>query len=396
VATNERDLAAVAANSAGHLLTLVRAGRARTRGELRELTGLSRSALLQRIDALLAAGYLRTSGVAGSTGGRPSTVLEFNDRRQLVLAADLGATHARLAVVDLAGRPLVEHVGELDIADGPEAVLRRLTADLSALVDHAGARLEELCGIGLGVPGPVEFSTGRVVQPPIMPGWHDYPIREHLEAELGRPVLVDNDANLMALGEHATLGLDDTPLILVKVATGIGAGIVIDGRVYRGVDGGAGDIGHVRIAGNDVRCTCGSVGCLAAVASGRAIARRLDGLGFPTRSSRDVVSRLHAGEPDAIRLAREAGQHVGEVLATVVCLINPAVLIIAGDLAETAFVTGVREALYARALPRATRHLRVATSELGQRGGVVGAVRMVVDELYSPAEVDRRLASVSG
>jgi len=198
----------------------------------------------------------------------------------------------------------------------------------------------------------------------------------------------------MALGEYSTGYLDCAALCLVKVSTGIGTGIVIDGRVYQGIDGGAGDIGHVRVRdAGDAKCQCGSVGCLAAIASGRAIAADLTELGIAARSGTDVQALLAAGQPDALRLAREAGRRVGEVLATVVSLINPGALMIAGDLADTDFITGVNEVLYQRTLPRATRHLQVVRATLSHQAALQGMARLVVDEVYSPSAVDARLAT---
>ncbi|MFC7343501.1 ROK family transcriptional regulator [Saccharopolyspora griseoalba] len=380
--------------SAGQLLWLVRTGRARTRAELQRVTGLSRSTVGQRLDALLAHGFLRSAGVEESTGGRPRVRLDFNHEHGLVLVADLGATHSRAALFDLAGETLAETAGDAAIGDGPEVVLDRIDEQFRELLAEAGRGPEEVRGVGLGVPGPVEFGTGAVRQPPIMPGWDGYPIIEHLRARWDVPVLVDNDANVMAFGEHHHAFPECPSLVLVKASTGIGAGVVVDGRVYRGIDGGAGDLGHVRVAGaEDARCMCGSVGCLAAAASGSALARRLDAAGVPTSTSREFAQRVAEGRPEAQRLAREAGQLIGEVLSTVVCLINPQVLVLAGDLADAQFVTGVREVLYQRALPRATRNLLVTTSELGARAGILGVHAMVVESVYSPASVDEALRS---
>ncbi|RZQ64003.1 ROK family transcriptional regulator [Amycolatopsis suaedae] len=381
---------AAAQPSAGHLLWLIRTGRAHTRAELQQRTGLARSTVSQRLDALRAGGFLRVGGVDSSTGGRPPSRLEFDYQQGVVLAADLGATHARLGVFDLAGAALAESVSRLRISDGPGKVLGWVTAELRSLLDRAGQPANRVRGVGLGVPGPVE--SGTVRQPPIMPGWDGYPIAEHLGRDWGVPVLVDNDANVMAFGEYAG-GYPDCPsLVLVKVATGIGAGLVLDGAVYRGIDGGAGDIGHVRVdATSRARCMCGSLGCLAALASGTALAERLTAGGIPAAGGKEFVELVRAGIPEAVGLAREAGRLVGEVLSTVVCLVNPQVLVIAGDVAETQFVTGVREVLYQRALPRATRNLAVVTSELGDRAGVLGLRAMVVDAVYAPEAVDRLL-----
>jgi predicted NBD/HSP70 family sugar kinase len=383
--------------SAGYLLWLVRTGRAHSRAELQRHTGLARSTVGQRLDALRAAGFLRTDGVHASGGGRPPAKLEFDHEHGLVLAADLGATHAHLAVFDLAGAVLAESVTPLRISDGPERVLRWTSEEFGALLGQAGRPDTLVRGVGLGVPGPVEFATGVVRQPPIMPGWDGFPIAEHLGRQWRVPVLVDNDANVMAFGEHVGRYPDCPSLVLVKVATGIGAGLVLDGAVYRGIDGGAGDIGHVRVdASSDARCMCGALGCLAALASGAALAQRLTAAGVPAAGGREFVELVRAGNPEAAGLARQAGQLVGEVLSTVVCLVNPQVLVIAGDLAETQFVTGVREVLYQRALPRATRNLEVVTGDLGDRAGVLGLQAMVVDSVYAPAAVDRELERLAG
>ena len=282
--------------SAGELLQLIRAGRAHTRAELQRATGLSRSTVGQRLDLLNRAGWLRhTTGT--STGGRPCDRIEFDPGHASVIAVDLETRHARAAVLDLAGTVLAEHTGDLDITQAPDQVLDRVAHWLPDLIGAAGITPAGVCGIGLSVPGPVDWEVGRVVQPPIMPGWDQYPIRERLQevyaehvGESGEagpvPVFVDNDANLMALAEQQAQYRDCGSFVLVKVSTGIGAGVVIGGDVYRGIDGGAGDIGHIRLHDHpDALCMCGSYGCLAAVASGRALARALSEQGLPTRVS---------------------------------------------------------------------------------------------------------------
>ncbi|MFE9250224.1 ROK family protein [Streptomyces sp. NPDC007088] len=404
--------------SAGDLLHLVRSGTATTRGALQRVTGLSRATVGQRLDRLFRAGWLR-EGAPGPgvspLGGRPSVRLEFEDRHAVVLAADLETRHARAAVLGLSGELLAEHTGPLRVEDGPEAVLGELGLWFGRLLEKSGASPDTVCGIGLAVPGPVDRGSGRVVQPPIMPGWDEYDIRGRIRRAFAEatgagggagdtatglapgplPVLVDNDANLMAYGEQRAGYPDCSAFALVKVSTGIGAGVVVDGAIYRGVDGGAGDIGHIRVPeGEGVLCACGSYGCLAAVASGRALARRLTEAGVPASSGSDVRFLLADGHPEATGLAREAGRRVGEVLATVVTLLNPGVLMIAGDLAGTPFLTGVRELLYQRALPRSTAGLEIVTSRLGERAALAGAGALVVEHLYEPARAERRLAAM--
>ncbi|CAM5602929.1 ROK family transcriptional regulator [Streptomyces canus] len=390
---------------AGDLLELVRSGRAVTRGALQQATGLSRATVGQRLDRLFRAGWLREGAggpVDSPLGGRPSITLEFDDAHAVVLAADLETRHARACVLSLTGEILAEHSGTLAIEDGPDAVLGELGRWFAELLEKAGHRPEEVCGIGLAVPGPVDLESGRVVQPPIMPGWDGYDIRGRLAGAFTEhtgtgpvPVLVDNDANLMAYGEQRTAYPDCSAFVLVKVSTGIGAGVVVDGSPYRGIDGGAGDLGHIRVpAGAEALCRCGSYGCLAAVASGGAVARRLAAAGVPAASGSDVRDLLASGHPEAAALARDAGRQVGDVLATVVTLLNPGVLMIAGDLAGTPFLTGVRELLYQRALPRSTARLEVVTSRLGERAGLIGAGALVVEHLYAPARVEERLLAM--
>ncbi|MEU5997032.1 ROK family protein [Streptomyces sp. NPDC047197] len=397
---------------AGDLLHLVRSGRATTRGALQQVTGLSRATVGQRLDRLFRAGWLRegVGGVPGKAdkagsplGGRPAVRLEFDDAHAVVLAADLETRHARTALLGLTGEILAEHAEPLAIEDGPEAVLGELGVRFAELLRKTDRAPASVCGIGLAVPGPVDSETGRVVQPPIMPGWDGYDIRGRLRRAFAEqtggpadiPVLVDNDANLMAYGEQRASHPECSAFALVKVSTGIGAGVVVDGAVYRGIDGGAGDIGHIRVPeGAGALCKCGSYGCLAAVASGRAVARRLTEAGVPAASGADVRRLLEAGNPEAVGFAREAGRHVGEVLATVVTLLNPGVLMIAGDLAGTPFLTGVRELLYQRALPRSTAHLEVVTSRLGERAALIGAGTLVVEHLYAPRRAEERLAAL--
>ncbi|WP_160050801.1 MULTISPECIES: ROK family transcriptional regulator [unclassified Nocardiopsis] len=376
---------------AGTLLRLLRDGRPRTRSELASVTGLARSTVTQRVDALLASGLIGPAGEAVSTGGRPPTTFCFRPDARVVLGADLGATHARLALTDMSGSVLAEERADLEIALGPEAVLDWVADRGRGLLAGAGRGADELLGLGIGLPGPVQHSTGRAVNPPIMPGWDDYDVPGYVHSRLDVPVLVDNDVNIMAVGEHHTAWPEASHLMFVKVATGIGCGIVSEGRVYRGAQGAAGDMGHIHVpSGADRPCRCGNTGCLEAVASGAALAEVLTAQGVPARGARDVVELSRNGSVPALRALRQAGRGIGEVLAASVNMFNPSVIVIGGALALAGdhLIAGVREVIYQRSLPLATEHLSIASSVAGERAGVIGAAVMVIEHCLSPEHVD--------
>jgi predicted NBD/HSP70 family sugar kinase len=384
--------------SPGDLLSLIREGVAVTRADLARHTGLARSTVAQRVDALLASGLLIEAGGSASTGGRPPTVLAFNHEAGVVLVADLGATHSRMAITDLAGTPLAEAAEDLDIALGPTEVLKRVSSRFQKLLGRTGRSAADVRGIGIGVPGPVEFATGQPVNPPIMPGWDGFDIPAWFADRYAAPVLVDNDVNIMARGEHWVHWRATPHLLLVKVGTGIGCGIVADGQIHRGARGAAGDIGHIRATSNDdVICRCGNIGCLEAIAGGQALADRLAAAGADAANSRDVVRLVRNGDATATRMVRDAGRTLGEVLAGTVNFFNPAVIVIGGDIAEAhaQLLAGVREGILSRSLPLATRDLRIVPSRLGDRAGITGAAITAIEHVLSPAAVDRTLQTAA-
>ena len=342
------------------------------------------------MDALLEAGLVREDGASTSTGGRPAVRLRFNQDQGVVLVADLGATHARLAVTDLADVVLAERAADCAIADGPVTVLDWVRARFDELLVEAGRVWATCTKSAWALPGPVEHVHGRAVSP-IMPGWDGYPVQENY-ADLGVPVLVDNDVNIMALGEYWTTWRRQVEdLLFIKVGTGIGCGIVAHGQIHRGAQGAAGDLGHVRVPGaSEALCRCGNTGCVEAVAGGRAIADRLRDAGHDTVNARDVVELVLAGDRDATHEVRESGRVLGQVLAAAVNFFNPSVIVIGGDVANAheQLLAGVREVVYQRSLPLATRHLRLVPARLGDGAGVVGADVMVLERIFAPAAVD--------
>ncbi|PRB18642.1 ROK family transcriptional regulator [Microbacterium sp. MYb62] len=377
----------------GDVLDLIRERRAFTRGDVLEITGMSRMTVATRIDALLEAGLIIESGTEKVAAGRPSRRLEFNTGHAFVIAANVDTTHTTVALTDLAGRVAAEERIEVAVADGPDVTLNAIADRAKHLLADGRIGREDVAAIALSIPGPVDPDTDRPSQPPIMPGWDAYPIPDHLKAALDVPVLVSNDADAAALGEQRVAHPGSRALCFIKVSSGIGTGIVLGGKAYRGTDGGAGDIGHVKIAGHgDLLCQCGARGCLAAAASGRAVARALVDLGKPTASASDVGVYLADGDPDAARLTQAAGRVIGEVVATMVSLLNPSEVVLGGVLASPPLLAGVRETLYPRSLPRATRHLSISQSTLGEKATAVGLAAMVVEREYSASAVNAALA----
>jgi predicted NBD/HSP70 family sugar kinase len=380
----------------GVLLHYIRQGLAQTRAELAALTGLARSTVSQRVDTLIELGLVYEAGDGPSSGGRPPTMLAFNAGAGLILAADLGATHCRVRLSDLDGRGLAEFAEDLPIDLGPDVVLESVQKQFSALLEREQRSPDQVRAIGMGLPGPVEFAAGRPVNPPIMPGWDGVSVPQRIQKTFPVPVLVDNDVNIMALGEYWIDWRDSIEdLLFVKVGTGIGAGIVTGGQIYRGAQGAAGDIGHIVLADHrDVTCRCGNRGCVEAMAGGAALARQLRELGLDATTSRDVVRLVREGNPAATQLTRSAGRLLGEVLAGIVNFFNPARIIIGGDVAyaDEQLLAGVREVVYQRATALATRDLEIRQSRLGDQAGVTGASVMALEHILDSRAIDQAVA----
>jgi len=383
--------------STGDLLDLIRHRSPITRAELVAITGLARSTVAQRVDQLIAGNLVGEAGEAVSTGGRPPTMLGFNADAGVVLVADLGATHSRLAVCDLEANPLAEASRSIEISDGPDVVLAWVLDTFALLTAEVGRSDSDVLGIGIGVPGPVDFAARRAVHPPIMLGWDEYPIEDRFVERYDVPVLVDNDVNIMALGEYWVMHPKVQDFVFVKVGTGIGSGLILGGRIHRGARGAAGDIGHAQAGPADVMCRCGNLGCLEASAGGWALARALSKRGLEARNSRDVVELVNAGNHEAIQAVREAGRLIGEVLSTIVNLLNPSVIAIGGDVAAAGqqLLAGIRETVYRRSTPLSTNDLQITTATLWDRAGIIGAAAMTIDHVFDPDMVNARLAGTA-
>ncbi|HEY4270348.1 MAG TPA: ROK family transcriptional regulator [Galbitalea sp.] len=370
-----------------HLLALLRDGAPRTRAQLAELSGLARSTVASRLEGLAASGLVAPAGGGVSSGGRPPGFLAFQPAARILVAIDLGATHGVVALTDLGGALLEIESAPLDIADGPIPVLDWALNAADRLIGALGRPVTDLVGVGIGLPGPVEHSTGLPTNPPIMPGWDRFDVPGYIGARFDVPVLVDNDVNLLALGEHATVWKHEDDLLFVKVATGIGAGIISGGVLQRGAQGSAGDLGHVRVPFSSRTPQHGEADAdLEALASGPGIARALSAAGVPASSGRDVVELAAAGDARATEAIRQAGRELGEVLATTVNILNPSVIVIGGSIARAGehLIAGVREVVYGQSTPLATRHLTITESRAGETGGVIGAAAMLIHHLLDP------------
>lgn len=377
--------------SSGQLFQLFRDGQPHTKAELAELTGLARSTISLRLDPLIELGVISPAAENSSTGGRPSTQLVLNERAFVVAGVDFGASHAVASLADFSGKILASIETKRQISDGPEVCLRWMIAELKHLLAGQGIAEENLLAIGIGLPGPVEHSTGKPASPPIMMGWDAFDVPARVNQDFNAKVLVDNDVNVMALGERYASYPDVDHLIFLKAATGIGSGIISGGQLQRGAQGTAGDIGHVRVSsGGDVSCHCGNFGCLEAVASAPAIIKKLVADGLPIRNSSDLIDATKRAKVEAIQAVRQAGRDIGEVLSTCVSLINPAVIVIGGSLASAGehLIAGVREVVYARSMPLASENLLIVQSKVGKEGGIIGANVMAIDYVLDAETID--------
>jgi len=380
------------------VLASIRDG-AQSRPDVHARTGLGRGVVAQRVRDLLDRGLVTDREVGPSTGGRPPRQLRFNADVGRLLVAFVGATSLDVAITDVTGAIIEQHAEESDVASGPAPILERIEELFDELLTrHRTARL---WGIGIGIPGPVEFDTGRPVAPPIMPGWDRYPIRPRLTERYGVPVWVDNDANVMALGEwRHGVAQGHNNVIFVKIGSGIGAGLISDGLLHRGAQGSAGDVGHVQVTDDAaILCRCGNRGCLEAIVGGTALAREGERAAREGRSpwladvlrrtgtitARDLSDGGSYGDQTSIELLQTCGTLVGKMLASMVNFFNPSLIVLGGGVANAGdlLLASTRQAIYGRSLPLATRTLEVRTSELGDLAGLLGAATMVLDELLS-------------
>ncbi|HEX5838025.1 MAG TPA: ROK family protein [Anaerolineales bacterium] len=389
------------------LVDLVRKHGEFTKASLVLQTDFSRTKITSCIASLLNKKIIVANQNTEYSGGRRSKTYSLNGNLGLVAGVDIGATSIDLSILDFSGNRIARYAETASVKDGPITVLGRVSSLLEKMLKEQNLSPEKVRGIGIGVPGPVDFSAGTLVSPPIMPGWDEYPIIQTVQQWFpSANVVVDNDVNVMALGEiHRGAGGGVDNLIFVKIGTGIGAGIVCDGRIYRGANGCAGDIGHISVNKFGPLCRCGNTGCLEAVAGGPAIARRAVDAAQAGRSSvlmkyfekngkllraEDVGEAAREGDPLAIEIIRESGQSIGDVLASLVNFYNPQMIVIGGGviLLGNLLLSSIRQAVLQRSTALATRDLRIVFSEIGPDAGVIGAVHLAMDYMFSLSPVN--------
>lgn len=372
-----------------------------SRTEISSITGWSKAKASQEIRSLIQKGYLVEIGDGVSNGGRKPRLLKINNQLGYMVGVDIGATSIDVAIADLTGKIVQRGSRSADVRDRPELLLSACIDFIREQVSIQGFCMEQILGIGIGVPGPVDFARGVLVAPPLMPGWENFPIRGFFkEAFPTAYVVVDNDVNIMALGEQrAGEGAGVDHFIFIKIGTGIGAGIISNGRIHRGSDGCAGDIGHICVDKNGPLCACGNKGCLEAMAAGPAITTRaaeaaqngmsqILSLMWESNNGsirpEDVNAACQKGDQAALDIIRASGGMVGDVLASLVNFFNPSHIFIGGGIANFGnhLLVAIRRAVLHRSLPLATTHLTIKFSSMGSDAGVTGAIALALDYLF--------------
>lgn len=381
-----------AIDGSGRLLQLIREGRTTTVSQLADALGVARSTVLQRLERLQAGGLVRSEVRVTGSRGRPAAVLEFRPGAAVVLAAHVGLSGTLAAAVDLDGRVLAHRLVDHDLGRGPSALLERVVTTFDELSADPALPTDRVVGIGVGIPGTFEFRSYARQHDLAAVDWDPAAFREALHERYRVPVVTDLDVNCLALSEHRASRPDAEVLVCVKLGSLIGSAVVVRGVPIRGANRLAGELGHVKVTDSRQECPCGSVGCLDAVAGGRALVRQLTEAGIEVQHVTQVVQSANAGVPEAVQVVRAAGRRIGEALASVVNLLNPSAISLWGYLVEAEpLLAGIRETLYRAALPASSEHLEVAPTPLGRFAGVRGAAMAVIDEVLDPDAVDRAL-----
>ncbi|MDA5281525.1 ROK family transcriptional regulator [Streptomyces sp. NPDC054904] len=353
-----------------------------TQAEIARATGLSAATVSNIVRELKEAGTVEV--IDTSAGGRRARSVSLSGDAGIVIGVDFGHTHLRVAVGNLAHQVLAEESEPLDVDASWVEGFDRAEALVGRLIEGVGVGRDKVIGVGLGVPGPIDVESGTLGSTAILPGWAGINPRQELSQRLGVPVYVDNDANLGALGElvwGSGRGVKD--LAYIKVASGVGAGLVINGQIYRGPGGTAGEIGHITLDESGPVCRCGNRGCLETFAAARYVLPLLESSHGPDLTMERVVELAREGDPGCRRVITDVGRHIGSGVASLCNLLNPSRVVLGGSLAEAGelVLTPIRESVGRYAIPSAARQLSVLTGSLGGRAEVLGALALVLSEM---------------
>ena len=358
-----------------------------SRADIARRTGLSRSTVSSLVADLQADGLVverpEPGSAYGAQGGRPPILLSFDASAGAAVGIDFGHSHLRVAVSDLASTILAERTRPLDTDHDAQEGLDAAADLVSETLADAGVPRSAVIGAGVGLPGPIEQSLGVVGSSAILPGWIGMTAETEMRRRLDIPVMVDNDANLGALAEAAFgAGRDAGDLIYLKVSSGIGAGLILNGRLYRGSQGLAGELGHVLVDPDGIVCRCGNRGCLETVAATGALVDLLRRSHGEDVTVQDMLDAARAGDLGCRRVIQDAGRALGQVVAALLNVLNPELLVVGGDLAAAGdlLLDGMRESVSRAALPEASRGAELVAGVLGDRAQVLGALALVVSE----------------
>jgi predicted NBD/HSP70 family sugar kinase len=359
-----------------------------SRAEIVKATGLARSTIDKHLEVLMDAGLVEDAGLGRADArGRPAQVFRISAKRGVLLVADVRTTVSQLAITTLDKVVVARREVDVDVAVGPEKLLGAICESFIDLLAQNSLGKSDVLGISVGLPGPVDSRLGMVVRPPLMPGWDGFLACRFMASFFHADVVVDNNVNLMALGEARSFHGRHLPLLMIYIDTGVGAGFVgEDGRVLHGADGSAADIGHVQLTDSDALCRCGNRGCLEAVASVGAIADRLSATVDQEVAPEDLLTSLARGEGAAVSVVRETASRLGLVVANLVNFCNPARIVVGGPIAESSedVLAQVRSVVYQQAQPLATRNLSLVHSSLGDEAGLVGGMVSAIEQVLSP------------
>ncbi|NSC24447.1 ROK family transcriptional regulator [Streptomyces albus subsp. chlorinus] len=360
-----------------------------TQAEIARTTGLSAATVSNIVRELKEAGTVEVTPT--SSGGRRARAVSLSAEAGIVVGVDFGHSHLRVAVGNLAHTVLAEDAEPIDVDASADQGFDRAERLVRRLVAESGISPGKVIGIGLGVPGPIDIETGVLGSTAILPGWAGTNPRDELAARLGVPVYVDNDANLGALGEQVWgAGRGARDLAYIKVASGVGAGLVINGQIYRGPGGTAGEIGHITLDESGPVCRCGNRGCLETFTAARYVLPLLHSSHGTDLTMARVVRLAAGGDPGCRRVIADIGRHIGSGVASLCNLLNPSRVVLGGDLAEAGdlVLDPVRDSVARYAIPSAARRLTVLPGELDSRAEVLGALALVLDEMGDSSLVD--------